>query len=105
MVISVYVYVLSFWGLRPQTLTRALHLTPLGDFCPSPPVLSLPKQISGYAPDENDGPSKLQDMKLMDQCAGLKMQDRKMIDQFERNLNGIKLENLTTLNTVALTVA
>ena len=41
MVISVYVF--SFWGLRPQTPTRALPLDPLGDFWPQfPGFVPLP---------------------------------------------------------------
>jgi len=48
MVFSMHIIISSFWGLRPQTPTRALPLDPAGDlvprFCPPP------KQISGYAP-------------------------------------------------------
>jgi len=44
---------------------------------------------------ENDGPSKLQDVKL---------QDMKLTDQFAGNLQGMKLQNLTTLNTLALEI-
>jgi len=42
-------YVFSFWGLRPQTPTRALPLDPAGGLLSSVPVLSPSKQISGYA--------------------------------------------------------
>ena len=45
------VYVLSLWGLCPQTPTRALPMDPLGT---SVPWFCLPpKQISGYAPASN----------------------------------------------------
>ena len=48
MVISIYVF--SFWGLRPQTPTRALLLDPAGGLLsPVPLFCPPPKQISGYA--------------------------------------------------------
>ena len=54
MIFSIYIFI--FWGLCPQTPSRALPLDPAGDFCPLSPVLSPPKQISGYAP--GGAPSK-----------------------------------------------
>ena len=46
---------------------------------------------------ENHGPSKLQDMKLTDQCAG---HENAGHENDQPNLQGIKLQNLTTLNTL-----
>jgi len=41
--------------------------------------------LTENAKHENDGPSKLQDMKL---------QDTKLTDQFSRNLQGMKLQDV-----------
>jgi len=47
----IIIYVFSFWGLRPHTLTKVLPLDPAGELLsPVPPVCPPPKQISGYAP-------------------------------------------------------
>jgi len=49
MVVSIYVF--SYWGLLPQTPSRALPLDPAGGLVsPVPLFCPPPKQISGYAP-------------------------------------------------------
>ena len=51
MVISIYVF--SFWGKPPDPHQGSAPGPRWGTFVPSPPVLSPPKQISGYAPVKN----------------------------------------------------
>ena len=43
-------YVFSFWGPRPQIPTSTVPVDPTGGLLSPVPILSPPKQISGYAP-------------------------------------------------------